>query len=801
MASFNLEKEMENVDARLRSREQTLGKGLLQPNRGTNSGSRAILQCTQIEQVLPLMNPEPPIYGTGYENKYGEMSSSYIVADANYTVIDKIPKFSFDSSKNRKYAMILLDSEHDVLHHIERTSFEYISESYGHRYRTNFLDDTIIGDVIPEGTVLKTSTSFNEYLNRQDGVNLSTMYCAYGPTTEDPVVLSKSAAAKLASPLFDKIRIMVNDNDILLNLYGSDQLDQYKTFPNIGEDIKNGILCAIRREKKEEEALFSQSWKQLKEIMISDEKYPVSRGTVVDIDVFCNNPDSLRNSIYNQQVLTYYNETKVYCQKVVDCVRPLVERGLRMTYDLSKFYSYCLDVINDAQYINDKVFNGIILDISIMKYTPIAIGDKITDRYGGKGVISQILEDEDMPYYMDASGEYVPVEIIYNKCTCVNRLNPGQLFEISVNAYSEAIVNYIYDKHYIDAANIIYKFLRIVVPNMAEDFMNTFNAMPYDDQEFYIKTITYDGIIFLIAKPLTEMINIDTLTKLKEEFPFINIQRPVMIKMEDSSGNIRRIPSNNRNVTIGKKYIYRLKQIADDKFSTVSLAATNIRGENTKSKASKLHKSLFSSTPVRFGEMEFTDLLHMLDALLVDCQLMRLSSSPIGRAQHEDLLTGDPFCADIKLNSEAKSRPVEIVNAYLKTIGLRLEIKKKKRNVDAVMRTIYKRLPRAPIYSPYQRKHFDIPTEQAIDLVTKYKEYTGQPMEVVWRTDEASTVERMQRYMYEAAELANRAIQEYGISTLEELESLINAKKIQQPMIDVVRIYPYKRIPKTSIKS
>ena len=797
MANFNLEKEIENVDARLISREQSLAKGLLQPNRGTNSGSRAILQCTQIEQVLPLIHPEPPLYGTGYENRYGEMSSSYILADANYTIIDKIPKFSFDSSANRKYTLILLDSEKDTLHYMERKSFQYISESYGHRFNTRYMDEPLIGDVIPEGSVLKNTTSFNEYLNRQDGVNLTTLYCAYGPTTEDPVVLSKSAKDRLASALFDKIRIMVNDNDILLNLYGGDQINEYKTFPNIGEEIQNGILCAIRREKKEEEALFSQSWKQLKEIMISDDKYPISDGTVVDVDVFCNNIEALKSSIYNQQILMYYNEIKSHCQKVVDCVRPLIERGVNMTYEMSKFYSYCLAVTNDSQYINDKVFNGIILDISIMRTIPISVGDKVTDRYGGKGVISKILDDEDMPYYEDSNGNQIPVDIIYNKCTCVNRLNPGQLFEISVNAYADAILDYISNLSTDDAANVIYRFLDIVVPKMAENFMNVYNFMSPDDRELFIRSYIYDNAIYIIAKPLSEMIDIDTLTRLKEAFPFIEIQKPILIKMVDSNGNSRRVPSNNKNITIGRKYIYRLKQIADDKFSTVSLAATNIRGENTKSKASKLHKSLFSSTPVRFGDMEFTDLLHMLDALLVDCQLMRMSSSPIGRSQHEDLLTGDPFCADIKLNSEAKSRPVEIVNAYLKTIGLRLEIKKKPRNVEAVRIFAYKRIPLAPLYTPYQKRVIEMTPEEAIRIVTKYKENTNQPVEVMWKNDERSTLERIQRYMYEAAELANRAIEQFKISTVEELEKLIDSKKIEEPMIDVYKIHPYKRIPKS----
>ena len=781
MAKFNLEKEIEAVKERVPDQNHLLGKGLMQPNRASNSGSRAIMHCTQIEQVLSLLNPEPPILSTGYENRYGEMASNYVTVDTTYTVIDKIPKYEWDTSRHRKYTMILLDSANDTLHCIERTPYQHVSEFYGYYMNTEKMDSLMVGDPIMANTVIKTPASFDEYKNRQDGVNLKTMYIASGLTTEDPTVLSESAAKKFTSPLFEKVKVMINNNDILLNLYGGDTVDSYKGFPDIGETIKDGMLCAIRRQNKNE-SLHTQSWNNLKKYMISDEKYPISNGTIIDINVRCNDPEALKSSIYNQQLLKYYEGNKTYCKKIVDIVKPLISKGMKMSYQMSSLYTYCQRVCNDVQYIDDKIFNNIIMEIDIVRYMPLIEGDKITDRYGGKGVISKILPDEEMPQVQNINGEWEPVDILYNKCTCVNRLNPGQLFETSLTAYGEGLIEYMfnYKLQPDDCANLIYKYLNIVSPGEAEFFWSEYTNLIDEDKFLFIRSYMDDGAIYVVSKPITGTINLDTLRALKEEFPFINIQKPAMINMKDSSGNIRKVLTNNTHITIGKKYIFRLKQVAEEKFSAVSLASTNIRGENTKSKASKQHKTLFSSTPVRFGEMEFGDFMHMLDVILLDSQLMRSSTSPVGRMQHKDLLTGNPFVMDVKLNKEAKSRPVEIVNAYLKTIGLKIEIKKHPKKKKAVKKFVITRDLTLTNKRIFEREPFEITQEQAHDIVKTFRKVLGKPMDIIYRTDEESKLLREEFEKYEATRIANIGVEQKNVKSAEELLKAINNNEISE---------------------
>ena len=105
------------------------------------------------------------------------------------------------------------------------------------------------------------------------------------------------------------------------------------------------------------------------------------------------------------------------------------------------------------------------------------------------------------------------------------------------------------------------------------------------------------------------------------------------------------------------------------------MSATNIRNENSKSKSSNNYRALFSRTPIRFGDMETGNLIH-LGAKLVVQMLMLYSTSPNARRLTESMLTGDAFNVDVKLDMESKNRNVEILNVYLKTIGLKLTFDK-----------------------------------------------------------------------------------------------------------------------------
>lgn len=676
MAILNLSGEIKRAEERLQAPEQMLGKGALMPFNNANSGSRKIMFGVHLEQRLPLIHSEPALIQTGYEAQFGEYSSSFNRVDDDLFLVARIPKFSSDPYNH--YFAIIRSGDDKHLSMFERVEYKHISESYGYLYDNSEIDRLETGDMIKAGTVIQKSTSFDEYNNRMDGINLLSCYTNIEATMEDGIVLSESAAAKLASPLLKKVTIIVNDNDIPLNIYGD--FNFYKSFPDIGEDCKNGILCALRREKKEE-ALYSQSYNRLREVMMSDEKYTLT-GKVVDVNVYVNNPDKLRESSYNIQICKYYDDYYRMCTQIVEVVTPYLANGATMSYELQKLYHTARSVIEKKQYLSDnKVFSSTILEIVVMEENKFGVGDKLSNRYGGKGVVSEIRPDYLMP--RSETGEFI--EIIFNPQTLTNRLNGGQAFETSINFIARRILQYI-QMEIVDIGECIemyLKFLYLVSPKLGKYTDNYLDTLDDEGKVNYITSLCSEKGMFLSIEPMSESMTIDRLAEIYKEFSWIKLDH-VEVPMQNSNGTYRYVKAN-RPIVVAPQYIYRLKQYAEEKFSVTSLSATNIRNENSRNKAKNNYKALFPKTPIRFGEMESGDLNHVGPELVVQ-MLMLYSASPHARRLCEQMLTGDPFNIDIKLDMKSKNRNVEILNVYLKSMGLRLKFNRtKKKKIKPVL--------------------------------------------------------------------------------------------------------------------
>lgn len=89
--------------------------------------------------------------------------------------------------------------------------------------------------------------------------------------------------------------------------------------------------------------------------------------------------------------------------------------------------------------------------------------------------------------------------------------------------------------------------------------------------------------------------------------------------------------------------------------------------------------------------MESGDLAH-LSMQYVIMNLMLYSSSPQGRRLFEQLLTGDPYNINIKLDKDSKNRNAEIINAIFKTMGLKLVFKKIPKVKEYAIREIVAKL-------------------------------------------------------------------------------------------------------------
>lgn len=689
ISNLNFNNMIRKEAQRIGSMDETLGTGLMQPNNATNSSSRKLMFNQHLAQSISIKGAERPLIATGYENLFGKRSSSFVLAEYDYDVIAKIPKFS--AVPDHHYYLITYSAEKNELGVIEAISYAHITESYGYQFNNSALNELNVGSYIGKGSILQKSTSFDEYNNRMDGTNLISAYMSSDNNMEDGIILSDVAADKLESILVKPVSVIVNDNDIPLNLYGEG--NTYKAIPDIGEYIKDGILCAIRREKKEE-SLYMQSKQRLKDVMMSDEKYPVE-GKVVDINIRCNNPEALMTE-YNAQLKYYYEESMRVNRNIVSAIDVFIEAniGTTMTYDLQKLYSNAKRILNGTQFSKEgKVFSNVIIEIVVLEENKMRVGDKLSDRYGGKGVISKIVPQNMMPL-LD-NGQYV--EAIWNMSTCVNRENPGQLFETSSTHIGQRTIdfmntNVLTAEEYI---GIYEEYVNAMSGEQGDYYSRILDDLSDEEKQHFVDSIISDGGINVALRPMTETMDIFKLMEIYDEFPWATPSR-VKVPIVGSNGKVRYVEAN-RPLICGKKYVYRLKQYAEEKFSATSLSSTNIRNENSRSRASKNFKAPYTRTPIRFGEMESGDLNH-LGVEYVVFNLMLHSASPHGRRLVDQMFTGDPYNIDIKLDSYSKNRNAEIANTHLKTMGLRLVFEK-------VKKEMIHPISKYPVTFKYKDKH------------------------------------------------------------------------------------------------
>ena len=170
--------------------------------------------------------------------------------------------------------------------------------------------------------------------------------------------------------------------------------------------------------------------------------------------------------------------------------------------------------------------------VYVVKRRTLQVGDKMAGRHGNKGVVSNVLPEEDMPFLPDGS----PLDIILNPLGVPSRMNIGQVLEThlglacalidisdedTIDELAELEVVENYDKHRSDltSANTIITYdakagpLKVTCPvflSPSEDkIRHIFKKLgiPLDG-----KTVLYDGVT---GEPLKERVMVGVMYMMK----------------------------------------------------------------------------------------------------------------------------------------------------------------------------------------------------------------------------------------------------------------------------------------------
>lgn len=651
---------------------------------------RGQMESSHYDQMTQITNAQPCLVFTRFENELSKNSSGYLELKGQWKVIRKIIKNDFsyaliikkiELSKDEKSKKVPIQFKVGTYQVIFRHECEWLTEKYGYKNINDKIDSLNPGQVFKD-EVLFRDLNRDSDMNLQVGMNLNVIYKSDGgKTTEDAIIVSRRVAEKYRQPFVYKVQMSLNTNDIPVNLYGNEKF--YKAFPDIGEEIKNGILCASRRIHYETSAV---ALSKMTKSFAGDASYKIKDGIVVDVEVISNmnEPEREFDKIYNKQIGKYWRFQRSFYERFIEaCKKIVTEENIKkgvISDTLMHFYNrYSMLLDDNIKFrIDGNLFDHIIVNFTIYTEHPLVVGSKLTGRYGNKGVISEIREDEDMPKISDFAG-FGPIredskidfhiDAILNPLGVPNRINPAQLMEQEMN-YCSFVVRYNIE----EALNSEDYEIEDIMEYFLE-YLSNVNQTQYEFTKKYLNDL-YEKDVERVYKFFEEIV--ETGIPIYQP-PFWNSQNIIDLKRiyEFTEADYSYFEGNENKMIFGQEYFIALKHLPESKFSARSVDRLSIKNLPVKSTAYKQYKTNFSTTPIKLGEMEVIGLnvantVENHSMTIVKNFLDDYANNDESRnAFLEAQLTANPFSFTTK-PSETLSENSKILKSFLRCLQLEL---------------------------------------------------------------------------------------------------------------------------------
>jgi hypothetical protein len=210
---------------------------------------------------------------------------------------------------------------------------------------------------------------------------------------------------------------------------------------------------------------------------------------------------------------------------------------------------------------------------------------------------------------------------------------------------------------------------------MLDSYMKYFNERgEADELRKYYKNLTKEekkefwdmveqGEIYMNYPPMWEgMPAIDKIKRIAQEFDIT--RDDVYVHMYGRDIKIM------RPVTVGFKYMLKLKQDSEKNFSARSTGSLSQQGVPEKSNKIRTNEMLFSTTPITLGRDENNNLGTSVEPFMLCKFHLFYRTSPFARRQIGKMYTNNSLDFDkFKIKPGYRNRLVEILNAKLKSMG------------------------------------------------------------------------------------------------------------------------------------
>lgn len=342
------------------------------PFLGNTSGNRASMATRHIEQAISLVNRDKPLVqvSTGvnakgletFENLLGKQASHFAPIDGKVVEIKK-DAIVVQDSKGKKH-------ETHIYHNYPLNDPKSVMHS---------TPTVEVGDSVRQGDHI-ADTNFSKNGTLALGTNLRVGYVPFkGYNFEDGIVISKSAADKLASEHLHKHSLPFEDDTVFNprrfeiqhpTAFSKDQLKK------VGED---GVVRIGTRVEPGDP------------LVVAMKPFKLKDRTGIG---------AIRRSLAGTHT----------------------DRSLRWDSEFAG------EVVGTHRTGKDII-------VHVKTVEPMQVGDKMAGRYGNKGIVTMILPDKEMPHTKD--GKHV--EVALNPSGIPGRMNIGQVLEVAAGKIAQKI--------------------------------------------------------------------------------------------------------------------------------------------------------------------------------------------------------------------------------------------------------------------------------------------------------------------------------------------------------------------------
>ncbi len=343
-----------------------------------DDSNRALMGANMQRQAVPLMTTEAPFVGTGMEHISARDSGAAVVAkypgiveyvDANRIDVRRIEKLDGEE--------LLGDVDTYVVHKFTRSNH---STSYNQKPIVK------VGEKVAKKDILADGPSMDKG-EMALGKNLVVAFVNWdGYNYEDAVIMSERL---VKDDVYTSIHLEEYETEARDTKLGPEEIT--REIPNVGENALKNLDA---------------------------------RG-IIRIGAEVKSGDILVGKVTPKGVTEQTPEEKLLYAIFGAKSKEVRDTSLRVPHGADGVVS---DVKIFKRDEGAELANGVneLVRVFIVQKRKIRVGDKMAGRHGNKGVISNILPEEDMPYLPDGT----PVDVMLNPLGVPSRMNIGQVLEL-----------------------------------------------------------------------------------------------------------------------------------------------------------------------------------------------------------------------------------------------------------------------------------------------------------------------------------------------------------------------------------